>query len=210
MKPRIGQPPTPAVEAASAAPPAGTPKPAATAVNLIQLLDTRRAPTSGTWSMTLEGTVSCSKTGDYSRVKIKYEPGPEYDLHAVFRRESKDGDFGILIDHGGKQGLLQISAQGNTIAGLCGYDGKDTADNSTRTPFAVESNRDYNLVVEVREASIRVVIDGKELFKCAMAGHDLSIDEITTGLGDPKSLGLNSHQCLVLFKKIELTEMHAK
>ena len=204
MKALLGKPVAPVQADAEA------PKPAAKAVNLVPLFDTRKPPTSGTWSMAQTGSVGCSTAGDYSRVKIMYEPGSEYDLHAVFVRVSNDGDIGFLINHGGKQGLLYISVNENKVAGICGFDGKAAGENSTRTPLSLESNRDYDLVVQVREKTIRAVLDGKELFKCNMAGHDLSIDDITTGLGDPKSLGLNCHQCLVLFRKIELTELHAK
>lgn len=95
-------------------------------------------------------------------IKVPIKVPPEYDLHLVFVRTSGRSDilFDLVVDD--QMIELALGGYNNTIGGLGEIDGKTYAFNSTKIASTIDNDKDYDLVVHVRQKSIRIELDHRQ------------------------------------------------
>lgn len=176
--------------------------------DLIGLIDTARDKGPGDWKV--RGKVlECVKEVKYSSIKVRYKPGEQYDLRAVFTRLSGDDDIGFNLICGGRRTLLSLCGWHNTLAGFHGINGKDvdSDSNPTRTPNSLDNGKEYKMDVQVRKYSVRILLNGKELLKYNFEGS-----EFTGVAGKPPSkseptFGIYCSSSTARFTVLEVTEL---
>ena len=172
-------------------------------VNVLKyVVPTRDAITRG-WSM-VAGVLCCDGTTADSRLQLPFVPDNGYNLRVTLARTAGTGDIGIvLVNRFGGQVMLFISAWDSSRAGLSIINGVWADKNPTGTPFRFENNKSYEMLAEVRNAAIRVSIDGRILFEHAVEPGSFSLNG-TWKLRRTDMLGLWCNRGQVEFKAIEV------
>jgi len=170
------------------------------AIDLLKTTNTNRDSVNGEWRMA-GGVLECRSSISYARYQFQTKLPAEYDIRFVFVRPSGDGTVGAMFTCAEQRLRLIVCGFKNSLAGLSYIDGKPADQNATKTPNVVENNKEYEIVVEVRKNSIRVVQNQKELFNYKFQTAKFTLD---AGFGDQPLLVLYAHNALAHFKTVEI------
>ncbi len=173
------------------------------AVNLLDLIDTKKDVVGGKWSKS--GTVLNVEPEKTVRIQLPYEPPEEYDFKIVFKRLSGEEDVNQIFSTHGKALMWCMAASKNSWMGFECVQGKVTAGGpaSVKVAKALENNRKYTSIVQVRKRVVRAFLDGKLVKEYRTDYSDFSMRN-EWKLKNERVLGLGAHNSKVVFEKIEL------
>jgi hypothetical protein len=146
-------------------------KPADGAIDLIALLDLKKDVVTGKWRLE-KGELRCEEGGGVPRVQIPYIPPREYDFLVTFRQPKLHNGISLIMPN----------PNGGSFFWFLG-NGDGTAYGFFRNPYKqgihpdlLQTDKLHTTVVEVREATVRGLVDGKEMMKLETDFSDLSAD----------------------------------
>lgn len=173
------------------------------AVNLQALIDTKKDVVGGKWKK--EGTTLSVEPEKTTRIQLPYEPPEEYDFKIVFKRMSGEEDVNLMLTSRGKALMWSMGAGKNTVLGFECIQGKDASNAvaTVRSSKALETNRTYTCVVQVRKRVVRAFLDGKIVKEYRTDYSEFSMRN-DWKLKSDRVLGLGAHNSKVVFEKIEL------
>lgn len=179
------------------------PAPSASWKSLLPLIDPRRDTVAGNWSL-IDGELMVRPVRG-ARLAIPVEVPRQYDLRIIFTRKTGIHSVGAVLVHGGRQCTFELDSWEKHLAGFQNIDGTSMRENPTRREgYALENQRRYTLVIEVRADSMRVYLDGKAVTQYQGNGENLSIDEQYWAMPRNSTLGLLSWESQVVFHQVEL------
>jgi len=173
------------------------------AVNLMELIDTKKDVVGGKWSKS--GSVLNVEPDKTTRIQLPYEPPDEYDFKIVFKRVGGEEDVNQMVTARGKALMWSMAASKNSWMGFECVQGKVTAGGaaSVKVGKALENNRSYTSIVQVRKRVVRAFLDGKLVKEYRTDYSDFSMRN-EWKLKNERVLGLGVHNSKVVFEKIEL------
>ncbi len=163
------------------------------AINLLPALDPKQDTVNGNWTVRKDGGVASDKTR-FSRIEIPYHPPEEYDLRVTFTRVSGDADVNLVLAHAGKQFLWEMGGWDNKVFGFELIDDRPANQNGSTVSVekALQNDKKYTVIIEVRKDSLKAFLDGKFLTKHTTNYGDMGIFS-GWKLRDKQALGLASH-----------------
>ncbi|HLX60059.1 MAG TPA: hypothetical protein VKX17_02135 [Planctomycetota bacterium] len=176
-------------------------------VDLLKVVNPAKDSVKGGWKIE-GGALICNMAAQDGRIRLPATCDTEYDFHAVFKRTSNEsgGDIGFFLVHFKQQLLLTLSGYGNSLAGIHKINGSFLKENETRTENSLRNNVPYDLKVQVRRKSIRVLLNDKQLLNYKFEGARFSLHD-SWKLPDLKSFGIFCFNCEAQFQTIEFTEV---
>lgn len=173
------------------------------AVNLLGLIDTKKDVIGGKWSKS--GNALNVESEKSTRIQLPYEPPEEYDFKIVFKRVSGEEDVNQMFCARGKALMWSMASGKNTWMGFECVQGKATAGGpaSVKVAKALENNRTYTSIVQVRKRVVRAYLDGKIVKEYRTDYSDFSMRN-EWKLKNERVLGLGAYNSKVVFEKIEL------
>lgn len=173
-------------------------------VELLPLIDVSRDALSGVWKRTADGLLNVEGNG---KIRIPYKPGQEYDFAIEFTR--LDGKWDVVQMLYAPANNRRFTWCMNSFGARTGFGrvgGKNVGSNpaSVQGKLAIESDRRYRSVVQVRKWGVAAYLDGKLLVQYRTDFADLT-PQPAWEVG-PEALGVGANS-RTLFHKIELTEV---
>lgn len=185
-----------------------TPVPAAPAgaINLLGLVDVKRDAVAGDWTMMGKELVLAK--GIYGALEFQTAVPEEYDFEMEFTPQTDGNNVNQYISAGGHSFAWKLNAHARTppLYGFELLDGKfakDTTEARTEISQALQVGTRYRSTIEVRKASLRALLDGKELVKWSGDFSRFSMEN-GTKLRDPKHIGVGAYKRGVIFHKAEV------
>src|SRR5579862_9340569 len=172
--------------------------------DVLKLIDPARDAVNGEWKL-VDGALECTKSIKSSRIQFPNKIGAEYDLHIVMALTSKDSDPCVILPCCDQQVLLCLCGFGGSTAVLQHINGT-TDNNETRRTNTMQMGMDYDLLVQVRKNSIRVILNKKDLiyYRFDYPRFSLFVD---WELRDSHATGLYLQRGTARFRTIEVTEV---
>jgi hypothetical protein len=125
-----------------------------------------------------------------------------------FARLSGVHSIALFFRANGSIGTVDIDGWDKNLSGVQSIDGSDLRAGGGFL-FALENQRVYELLVEVRPELVRVSVDGRELGAFPIAGKRLGI--VAPWVVDPArqfpALAIGSYQSETRFEKVEWREL---
>lgn len=144
---------------------------------LLEQVDVTQGAISGRWSKSDAGLSVQAAQG--ARFALPLTPKGEYDVRVSFTRRTGQHSVGLLIPYGGQQVAFEVDAWGQHLAGFQNIAGKNIQNNPTRREnVALDNNRRYTLLIEVRKDLLRALLDDQELARLATNGSDLAVSDL--------------------------------
>jgi len=172
-------------------------------VNLLALINVRRDAVAGTWRAANGALLSPDMRN--ARLQIPYIPPQEYALQIVVTRTSGTAALMVGLVTAQRQFGAVIDGGGKDAGGLCLIDGKEYRKNETafRGHFLTKGKA-HKLVYVVRDSSVNVYCDGRELIAWRGDPRRLSL---SGGLAvrDPRVLFLSTWASNFVIHSITLT-----
>ncbi len=174
-------------------------------VDLLKLVNPVFDSYKGDWALA-DAALTIATERSSQRIRIPYRPTPEYDLHIVFTRMSEKGDLGPVLVHGQNQVEIVLASEDGTIAGLNCIHSKWAKENSSRKDFKLKSHVTYDMRVQVRLHSIKVILNDEEVFTYKSPHMDFSVEE-GWNYRDPYSLAWNCNKSRAVIKTFEVIDI---
>lgn len=140
------------------------------------------------------------------RLTIPFQPPSEYDVRIVFTRRQGEHSVGMMLMHDGRQCTFELDAWEQHLAGFQNIHGQSLRSNANvtrRENEALQNNKRYTLVLEVRRRSMRALLDGREVSRYEGDGTGLEVDNKYWEMPANSKLGLLSWQSLTVFHQVE-------
>ena len=167
----------------------------------LEKIDPQKEAVAGSWSRNSDGLKVNALSG--ARLALPAPAHEEYDLQVTFTRQRGQHSIGIVVPSQVGTTVFEVDAWGMHLAGFQNVDGQSIRENSTRkTGMALENNRKYTMTVEVRKNQLRGLLDGKEVSKLSLEGHQLTVPDLWA-MPDSSRLGLLAWEAETLFHSIE-------
>lgn len=161
----------------------------------------------GKWNKSSSGLSVEAAQG--ARIVLPIEVNGEYDLRATFTRRSGIHSIGIVFVHGGHQVVYEVDAWGKHLAGFQNVQGKTIQENSTqKSNVALINGQKHTIAVEVRNDSIRGLLDDREVCAYKTDGSDLSMHEVWK-LPRSNQFGLVAWDSSTEFHSIEFRQLNS-
>jgi hypothetical protein len=172
-------------------------------IELIPLIDIDKDVVRGKWHIE-KGELHCEDMNFVPRVQIPYLPPPEYDFIVSFRQPKLRNGISLVMPN----------PNGGSFFWFVG-NGSGTAYGFFRTPYNQGIQKDlirpdtvHTTVVEVRDETVRGLVDGKEMLKLQTDFSELSADSWRQ-LKDVRLLAVACDDPTV-FTSIRLVEVSGK
>jgi hypothetical protein len=191
--------------------PAGTPAtaPAAgmelstkNARNLLPFIDLAKDAGDGKW--TADNGAVLVTDGKYSTLQLPYTMPEEYDLRVCFTRLEGSGPIAALLAAHNKSFGFELDLKGEARFERVGN--KIAKDNPTTVPVAISNGRKYTLTLQIRNDSIRALLNDISLTQWKTDYKDLSRYALWK-LPNEKFCGVGANNAKVLFHTVELIEI---
>lgn len=131
-------------------------------VNLLGRIDPARDAVSGEWRMENGALLTPADAG--VRLRLPYEPPPEYEIKLEAVRLEGKGTLGLGLLVGGSPVLAAVDAFEGTISGLDMIDGRACSDNETTHRGGVLHDGSPNRIeCRVRRDQVHVTVNGEQL-----------------------------------------------
>jgi hypothetical protein len=174
-------------------------------IDLLPLFDFTKDAPGGKWSIT-NNALQCTAV-KYACIQIPYSPPEEYDLRTTFVRTEGDAPITLLLESHNKSFGFSLDVKGE--ARFERVAGKIAKDNPTNAPVAVSNNHRYTLTVQVRNDSVRALLDDKLVTQWKTDYKDLARYELWK-LPVEKLCGLGVNNARATFYSVELIEISGK
>lgn len=170
--------------------------------SLIPAIDPGRAGVVGNWRKAGDSLTVNAVEG--ARLALPLVPRGEYDLRTTFTRRTGQHSIGLIVVQGGRQVVFEVDAWGSHLAGFQNISGRTIRENPTRREgYRLENGRRYTMTVEVRNGSLRGLLDGREVAMHRTSGGDLSLQDLWR-MPDSRQLGLVAWQSDTTFHSVDL------
>lgn len=160
---------------------------------------------SGSWQRKPSGVFS---DGSVAILALRREMPSTYAVRLRFARLSGEHSIALFFQANGSIGTVDIDGWDKHLAGVQSLDGLDLRSGGGFL-FALENQRVYDLLVEVRPEKVDVAIDGRKLGSFPIAGRQLGI--VAPWVVDPArqlpALAIGSYQSETRFEKVEWREL---
>jgi formylglycine-generating enzyme len=172
-------------------------------INLLPLIDPMKDSPTGRWQIR-EGTL-VSNDDEFARTEIPYHPPEEYDFLIEFTPKGKS-DVNQLLSKNGKIFHWMAAGASNVLQGFAMVNGEFRNATTVLKSPALEYNRRYTSLVQVRNGGAKAFINGVQV-------SELKTNYENVGplpraqMNDPAALGLLTHMCPTIFHKIEVVEI---
>jgi hypothetical protein len=183
-------------------PPASAPATApGRVVNLLPLIDIADDTVSGHWRF--EDGRLISDGSAFARIRVRYDPPPEYDFRIEFVRLEGSDDVVQMVNEGGRRCAWQM-------AGGYGREWAFDAILGRKVVFnphpRLSNGQRHTSIVRVRHDGISAFFDGKLAGQVQAKSSDLSLPVRWSLLGG-RGLGLGSAYSRTVFYTAEVTEI---
>jgi hypothetical protein len=180
-----------------------TPGQAGKIIKLLPLFDVKDGPAAGVWTVKA-GALVADDTNN-ARIQSKYRPPAEYDFVIEFTRPKGTGNIVQLLARGDRAFEWSIAAAGDAtrLQDVGGH-----ARNGTQRPMPAglnDANR-HTSVVQVRNAGMKILLDGKEVLNFPTDYSNLSRNGVWK-LKDDHFLGLGTWGGPIHFHRVEVIEV---
>jgi len=140
--------------------------------DLLQLIDLDKDQIKGKWTKDDAGLHST--TTSFGGVVIPYIPGEEYDVKLVCQRSGNVDMIALGLLKGSTQFVVGIDGTSSvTASGLDRLDGKAFNDNETTVKkTALDNSKSSTILVQVRNTSLVVTVDGSSLIEWKIKDKD--------------------------------------
>jgi hypothetical protein len=166
-------------------------------IDLLKIVDPKKDAFAGTWER--DGANIKAVKASYSRLEIPYEPPDEYDLKMVFQGVPVSEAVALLSRRGKGLGVGMKPGLGHgayySSSAIVTLDGLSLAPNTPHT-----------LLVQVRLASIRAHLDGKELQEWKPDQNSLA-PHPSWANRNPQTLGIGATGDSMVFQSISIVEI---
>ncbi|HEY3319625.1 MAG TPA: hypothetical protein VGP72_04025 [Planctomycetota bacterium] len=179
------------------------------AVDLMPLIDPSKDSIYGTWK--LEGG-ELKATGDNAmRIEIAYEPPEEYDFLMTFTRLTGFEDVNQFLAKDGHAFFWSMAPGKNCCCGFDTYRNTDAERNpsSFKSSPALDNNRKYTSLVQVRKHTVRGFLDGKLICEMLVNYKDFGIREAWK-MRRNNALGVGCYKSHTTFHSLLLREVTGK
>ncbi|HLY10428.1 MAG TPA: hypothetical protein VKW04_14090 [Planctomycetota bacterium] len=142
------------------------------ATDLVALMDLDKDQIKGKWTKDDSGLHST--TASFGTILIPYLPGEEYDVKLVCQRSGNVDMIALGLVKGTTQFVVGIDGSTSIVAsGLDRVDGKPYCDNETTTKkTTLDNTKASTIVVQVRNVSLLVTVDGTTLIEWKIKDKD--------------------------------------
>ncbi|HXX93951.1 MAG TPA: protein kinase [Planctomycetota bacterium] len=174
------------------------------AVDLLPRVDLEKDVVSGKWA-DKEG-VLWNYEGRPSRLQFPYRPPGEYDVRVEFLRRGSNYCMDLILTRSGHPFALVLDRNG--VFGFEKILAKDFHANgsSLRTGTALEDNKPYTLLVEVRASGVSSTLQGEPICRWRTDYSDLTMNP-QWELPDPTSLGIGAWEGTLILRRIQVREV---
>jgi serine/threonine protein kinase len=178
------------------------------AIDVGSLIDPSQDAVVGKWALNAGRLVSDATS--FARIEVPYRPPEEYDLRAIFTRETGTSGVVLVLTKGGRPFVFNMGAWGNTHSGFELIGGRGMKDNAAGYPDRLENGRTYTCIVQVRNGGMKAFVDGKQVSQWATQDfQDMGI-HAPLRLRDDRLLGVASDLGVAIFHRLELLEVTGK
>lgn len=178
------------------------------AIDLLPLVKPGEDAVKGLWKM--DGGALVSEPLPFARLALPYRPPEEYDLKVPFTRKTRSNSAVLLLARGGACFGLQFAGWDNKFCGIERVDGASANANVTTVKNALENDRSYTAVVQVRGDGVWVYLDGQLLTQLATDYTDLAPDLQWSLEAKQGQLGLAVYDSEYAFGSAQVLEVTGK
>jgi len=174
-------------------------------INLLALIDPTKDAVSGKWGF--NGTSLVGEKGLIDRIEIPYQPPEEYDFRIAFMRIDGDGVVSQILHKAGSQFMWCMEGWHPVASGIENIDGKRSNENETTFKGTLIKNGSWHTsIVQVRNAEITVLFDGKPIAKLKTNYGKLAL-QADWKTRDNSVIGLGHTVGKVVFSTVEVVEV---
>ena len=179
-------------------------------IDLLPLVDVSRDAGIGDWKRVPDG-IACETPQEASVLQLPYTPPDEYDLEIEFTPTANGMNVNHYIAAQGSMFAWKLHAHGK-VPPLYGFellDGKycrDFSEAAVQLDLPLKVGQRYRSVVEVRQDSLRTLLDGKQLVQWTGEFKRLSL-EPKTPMQYPGRIGIGSWRRAVTFHSVRVREI---
>jgi hypothetical protein len=177
-------------------------------IDLLKLVDPAKDAVSAAWRV--EGGILISGSSDTARLRLPYQPPEEYDVQAVFSRQTGSGDVGLLLFKAGTQ-FEWIMDVGGERCGFEAISGQrvNAAKNPTGFTQVLKNGQRYTVLVQVRNTGLKAFLNGKLVAELKTDYKNLAAMD---GFAIPgtRCLGLVTWNSATAFQTLRVLEVTGK
>jgi hypothetical protein len=141
-------------------------------VDLIPLMQRRKDIVSGRWAV-VGDELHCPEGNFVPRVQFPYEPPVEYDFVVTFWQPGLRNGISLTMPNpNGGSFYWYLAGSGGQTYGFSSNPNK-----GGQIPGLIQAKQTHTTVAQVRRASVRGLVDGKELLTVATDFRDLTSDD---------------------------------
>ncbi len=179
------------------------------AVHLLGMIDPTRHSVWGTW--TRQDGKLVSDREKFARIEVPYVPPEEYDVRLVFQRRGGTDAVGVILSRAGRSFSWEMGGLGNTVMSFESVRDARPYENPTsaRSARALENDRPYTAIVQVRKEGVKATLDGQVVAELKTDGSNLSLDACWA-LRAPVPMGLCSNESPTEFHSVDLLEVNGR
>lgn len=173
------------------------------ATNLIAIADPNQS-VSGSWRR--EAGQLVVDEAAWARLPLNVDLPAQYDLLIQFTRQTGQHSVGIVFSHGGNRASFEVDAWNSFLGGLQNINGQtlESPSNPTRTNgIQLHNGERCQLLLQVRQNSVRGFMDGQSLFHYVGDGSQLSLLS-EWQIPAEATLALIAYESATVFHTVEL------
>ena len=178
----------------------------ASMLSLLALVNPAKDAVAGVWKSDGHALTSDSAIG--ARIMFPYAAPEEYDVRMEFTRLSGSSTVSLILSKAGHAFDFEI-ARPDGLAGFECIDGKPLEATPGKARFTVTTGRKYSIVVQVRNAGLRALVDGKQIVSFA-ADYKTMTANSAWRLPNAECLGIGSYASPTTFHAVDIIEVTGK
>lgn len=172
--------------------------------NLLPLIHPEQDAVKGVWKLS-DGALVSDKS--WASLQIPFRPPEEYDLRVTFARLEGHRHVVLIFPEPGRGFTWQLGRLNNSAFAFMSVTSAGmTNPTVVAVKPALENNRHYTTLIEVRKDGVKAYLDGKLISAWKTDYHDMSV-ETPWLLRDPQLPGVGSCESPTAFYSIELREI---
>ncbi|MCY3022999.1 MAG: hypothetical protein NTW87_28820 [Planctomycetota bacterium] len=174
--------------------------------SLLALVNPVKDAVAGVWKSDGHAVTSDNATG--ARIMFPYAAPEEYDVRMEFTRVSGSSTVSLILSKAGHAFDFEI-ARPDGIAGFECIDGKSLEATPGKAKFTVTTGRKYSVVVQVRNAGLRALVDGKQIVLLPADYKGMTVSSAWR-LPNAECLGIGSYNSPTTFHAVDIIEVTGK
>ena len=177
-------------------------------IDLLPYIDAQHDAVKGEWKMAPYG-LALAKPENAAVLQLPYESPEEYDFLIEFSVLGSGNDVTQCVYAGGRSFMWRMGRSPAPRYCFERLDGKDAGQNcetASQRSQGLDAGKRHTSMIEVRQDSLRVLVDGEEYLKWSGDFRRLGTkDEFV--LRDVHRLGIGSWRRAVVFHRVEVREI---